>query len=656
MVDREAALRHFLVDKVRIPPPAAASYARRLVSDGFDDIHSLRVSVTLHRPVLRARTNAQEDLRWEEARCFMNEGHVRAMMAELDSLGGFSPVKLRVSSRASRDSLATVESGGLETSFESEETVEPWKQVVSPIEVTAQERRTTKSARDRPESAPFPPRKAAVEQRRAQSHQLPRRPMGIELRPENSTILNDAGALRLDDFVVGPDGAWHQPSLRHDLLPLDELGRGAGGCVQRALHVPSGVIVAVKRVAIDDDKRRNQMIKELRALHGLKGSTGLSARAQHGLSPPAESSSTSEHRAAHTGGRFVVDYLDAYVDPSTDSLCLVLEFMNCGSLEDFKRRSATDGVAVDERLLSRVAFCVSSALAYIHSRRELHRDIKPSNILLNLRGEVKVSDYGCAKALDDDSSLASTFMGTVSYMSPERVSTTGYSYPSDVWSLGISLLATALGHNPYSHHKVYWDIAHAINNLPVPRPPDSYSASFGDFVDRCLRKDPTQRPTAAELLNHPFARAGRRTSIGPIIARMRPPINNRKHLVALVAALLDTHNYPASPHALDPTSTRQRFNKFASQLGVPVDRLRAVYDDVLRRKRLSPPHHAAAGPRSNVVNPISFTDALAATIKPERYTKKASANTSPSLTVSSHAALITKLRPLEANHRRPRPF
>ena len=51
-------------------------------------------------------------------------------------------------------------------------------------------------------------------------------------------------------------------------------------------------------------------------------------------------------------------------------------------------------------------------------------------------------------------------------MSPERIAGEGYSYSSDIWSLGLSLLATATGENPYSKHQVYWDMAHAIQDAP----------------------------------------------------------------------------------------------------------------------------------------------------------------------------------------------
>jgi len=58
---------------------------------------------------------------------------------------------------------------------------------------------------------------------------------------------------------------------------------------------------------------------------------------------------------------------------------------------------------------------------YLHERKKLHRDIKPSNLLMNTRGFVKIADFGVSRNVDDGSELAKTFVGTVGYMSPERI-------------------------------------------------------------------------------------------------------------------------------------------------------------------------------------------------------------------------------------------
>ena len=73
-------------------------------------------------------------------------------------------------------------------------------------------------------------------------------------------------------------------------------------------------------------------------------------------------------------------------------------------------------------------------------------DIKPSNILINSRGDVKLCDFGVSGQLID--SMANSFVGSRSYMSPERLRGSAYTIASDIWSLGLSLLELALGRYP----------------------------------------------------------------------------------------------------------------------------------------------------------------------------------------------------------------
>jgi len=373
----------------------------------------------------------------------------------------------------------------------------------------------------------------------------------------------ERGVLRCDDLCIGPDGGGTHPSLRSELVLLDELGRGSGGSVARAVHGPSGVVVAVKRMAIADESKRHQMLDEVRALHGLKKGSQMAARIHHGIVATEEEGDDVKKFFPRSEGddvnppSHVVDFLDAFVDPTTHELHLVLEFMNLGPLKK----------TADEGLLSRVAYCVLSALRDIHGRRELHRDVKPSNILLNSAGDVKVSDYGCYRAFDEkDASLATTFTGTVAFMSPERIKGDEYSYAADVWSLGISLVATATGANPYAEvSKVYWDVADAIQKNPAPSlPAATFSSDFRHFVDLCLEKDPAKRPSAASLLaTHPFVRAGAHRQKG---SRLFYPTFSTRRLADILLAL-----------AAAETIDEPNLPSLAAQLGVPAARLRALW-------------------------------------------------------------------------------
>ena len=125
-------------------------------------------------------------------------------------------------------------------------------------------------------------------------------------------------------------------------------------------------------------------------------------------------------------------------------MCIALEYADGGDMSAAIRKARTKGRFFSE---SRILFwfCqLASALQYTHAQRILHRDLKSSNIFLAGRDKVvKVGDFGISRVLNSDESLASTVIGTPYYLSPELIEGAkgGYSYKSDVWSLGCVLCA-----------------------------------------------------------------------------------------------------------------------------------------------------------------------------------------------------------------------
>lgn len=146
---------------------------------------------------------------------------------------------------------------------------------------------------------------------------------------------------------------------------------------------------------------------------------------------------TSRSTARRTSERWnhfpVVAFHDAYTETEHGCVCMVMEYMDGGTLQQFVSR----GQALSESSLAAVAHSVLRGLAEMHAKHQIHRDIKPSNILVDRHGRVKISDFGIVRELTGASSLATTFTGTLTYMSPERITERDYSYPSDLWSLGL---------------------------------------------------------------------------------------------------------------------------------------------------------------------------------------------------------------------------
>lgn len=141
----------------------------------------------------------------------------------------------------------------------------------------------------------------------------------------------------------------------------------------------------------------------------------------------------------------VVAFHDAYTDMERGRVCMVMEYMDGGTLQDFVTRREV----LSEPALAAVARSVLRGLAEMHAQHQIHRDIKPSNILLNRQGRVKISDFGVVREFNQTTSVAQTFTGTLTYMSPERIMESDYSYPSDVWSLGMVSCVIYLGLSPF---------------------------------------------------------------------------------------------------------------------------------------------------------------------------------------------------------------
>jgi len=141
----------------------------------------------------------------------------------------------------------------------------------------------------------------------------------------------------------------------------------------------------------------------------------------------------------------------------------------------------------------------------------MHRDIKAANVLLTEDGEAKLADFGVSAKLLTSGQRQQSIVGSPYWMAPEVITSQigGYDFKADIWSLGITAIEMAETHPP-NFEVVPLRVIFLIPQRapPILAKPDEWSDEFNDFIKICLNKDPTLRPNATQLLEHPFIKRG----------------------------------------------------------------------------------------------------------------------------------------------------
>lgn len=185
---------------------------------------------------------------------------------------------------------------------------------------------------------------------------------------------------------------------------------------------------------------------------------------------------------------------------------LCMEYVPGGTLHDVIQRH---GGQLHEPMIRLYTRHILQGLHYMHTNRLVHCDIKSQNVLINKDG-AKIADLGCARfvmevASQEGGDTLATVSGTPVFMAPEVARGEEQGFPADIWAMGCTVIEMATGSNPWAELNDPVSALYKIGfSTKVPEFPGWLSEKAKDFLSKCLRRDPKERWTAKELLDHPF--------------------------------------------------------------------------------------------------------------------------------------------------------
>nr|XP_054606947.1 TRAF2 and NCK interacting kinase b isoform X7 [Nothobranchius furzeri] len=293
----------------------------------------------------------------------------------------------------------------------------------------------------------------------------------------NRTMASDSPARSLDEIDLS---ALRDPAGIFELVEL--VGNGTYGQVYKGRHVKTGQLAAIKVMDVTGDEEEE-----------IKAEINMLKKYSH-------------HRNIAT-------YYGAFIKKNPpgmdDQLWLVMEFCGAGSVTDLIKN--TKGNSLKEEWIAYICREILRGLTHLHQHKVIHRDIKGQNVLLTENAEVKLVDFGVSAQLDRTVGRRNTFIGTPYWMAPEVIACdenpdATYDFKSDLWSLGITAVEMAEGAPPLCDMHPMRALF-LIPRNPAPRlKSKKWSKKFQSFIESCLVKSHSQRPSTEQLLKHPFIR------------------------------------------------------------------------------------------------------------------------------------------------------
>ncbi|CDW77523.1 protein kinase domain containing protein [Stylonychia lemnae] len=261
------------------------------------------------------------------------------------------------------------------------------------------------------------------------------------------------------------------------------LGEGAYGKVYKAFNLKDGKTIAVKVMKISQQGQYEQKLEKIKM--NLQKEITLLKNLKH---------------------KNIINYLDSCIINDTD-VNIYMEYMPGGSISSLIKEFGS----MDENAIRHFTRQLLSGLDYLHQNHIIHADLKGANILFDGLDNIKLSDFGAAKFIENlsllsvsQSEVCSSIQGSLYWMAPEMIQQKGYGRKIDIWSLGCTIIEMATGNHPWPEVKNYPQLVMEIISKRTPPIPAFLSIEAQDFIRQCLQYDKKLRPRPGDLLNHPF--------------------------------------------------------------------------------------------------------------------------------------------------------
>jgi eukaryotic-like serine/threonine-protein kinase len=295
-----------------------------------------------------------------------------------------------------------------------------------------------------------------------------------KLRDLVSPLTMAGQEVRQDGKIIFSNELGIKPTVgRYEIM--EELGQGAMGIVYKAKDPKINRMLAIKTIRFSDEFE-TEKIREIKERF---------------------------MREAEIAGKLAHPAIVAIYDVGEDYelTYIAMEYLEGDSLQKFCRKGALLPLRKALYIVSETAL----ALDYAHKQGVIHRDVKPANIMLLKEGQIKVTDFGIAKAVSSSQTKSGIVLGTPNYMSPEQINGYGIDGRSDIFSLGVVFFELLTGQLPF-HGKNLTNLFYQITqgkhpspreiNPKVPRPVEQ-------ILNKALAKDPAQRfATGADLARY----------------------------------------------------------------------------------------------------------------------------------------------------------